>query len=639
MSDNTITIHIDGRPVSARPGQMLIEVMDANDVAVPRFCYHPRLTVAANCRMCMVEVERAPKPLPACATPVAKDMIVRSRSKLALEGQKGTMEMLLINHPLDCPVCDQGGECELQDVSLAHGQSYSRYQEGKRAVEDEDIGSLISTDMTRCIHCTRCVRFGVEVAGQAELGATGRGEDMRIGTFVKHAVSSELSGNMIDVCPVGALNSKPYRMRARAWEMDRHESIAAHDCLGSHTYVHTLRGQVMRELPRECESINQSWLSDRDRFSYTALDNPQRRTRPQIFDTVRDRYKDTDWYSAITTAAKALLNAVQFSETARVGVLVGAGSTLEEMHLLARLCARLGIENIDHRLTQTDFSFQDDMPAAPWLGCTLEQLAASEAIVLIGADVRKQQPLLGARLRQAALAGAHISTLNLFREDLNFETDEQLMGDSEKIFSDLLSVFRHLTKSVKSQSASQKEVSRWTSKFIVKPSEEHKRLAARLKNADSAAIILGAGAFAWPNFSAVRALAQALSELTNARFGFLTPGANTVGAWFAGCVPHRNAVGSAKNTASLAGSVAISAGSTATLFDSDTSASDSPEATTHSPASTPDATGATTHSPANASGATGATAHSSASTSTATETSAHSPASTSTATETSAHSP
>ena len=538
MSKGEFTVKIDGREISARPGQMLIELMDEHDIAVPRFCYHPRLTIAANCRMCMVEVEKAPKPLPACATPVAPNMVVRSRSKLALESQKGTMEMLLINHPLDCPVCDQGGECELQDVSLEHGQSYSRYGEPKRAVEDESLGSLISTDMTRCIHCTRCVRFGTEIAGQAELGATGRGEDMRIGTYVAHAVSSELSGNMIDVCPVGALNSKPYRMRARAWEMERQPGIACHDCLGSNTYVHTLRSQVMRVLPRECEDINQSWLSDRDRFAYCALESEGRQLRPQIHDSVRSRHSDTDWYTVITASCEALQKAVRFKDT-EIGVLVGANSSLEEMHLLARLAQSLGVGNIDHRLAQLDFGFDEQMPAAPWLGRGIEEIERDDAVLLIGADVRKQQPMLGARLRQAALGGMSVSLANLYAEDVHFPVDKIFVGDPDKVFSDLLCVLRHLAKLGKRGSDVYKRVSEWTRQFIIKPGKDHQALAERLAEGDATSVIVGAGAFGWPNFSGIRALSQALAEMSGSAFGFLPHGANAVGAWYAGCVPHR----------------------------------------------------------------------------------------------------
>nr|WP_233279582.1 NADH-quinone oxidoreductase subunit NuoG [Acidihalobacter yilgarnensis] len=305
MSDEQlITIEIDGAPYRARRGAMLIEVTDASGVDVPRFCYHKKLSVAANCRMCLVEVEKAAKPLPACATPVQEGMKVFTRSPLALSAQRGTMEFLLINHPLDCPICDQGGECELQDVAMGFGEGVSRYAENKRVVRDKDIGSLVATEMTRCIHCTRCVRFSAEIAGLPELGATGRGEDMRIGTYVEHTLSSELSGNIIDLCPVGALTAKPSRFDGRAWEMIQHPSIGAHDCVGSNLYMHTLHGKVVRVVPRDNESLNETWLSDRDRFSYQALQAPDRVMAPQI--KRNGRWYEADWNSALKAVAEGL---------------------------------------------------------------------------------------------------------------------------------------------------------------------------------------------------------------------------------------------------------------------------------------------------------------------------------------------
>ena len=314
--DRTITIEVDGRQLEAQPGQMLIEVTDAAGIGVPRFCYHKHLSVAANCRMCLVEVEKAPKPLPACATPVMDGMKVYTRSPLAREAQKGTMEFLLINHPLDCPICDQGGECELQDVAMGYGGDVSRYSERKRVVRDEDIGALIATDMTRCIHCTRCVRFGGEIAGLRELGATGRGEHMRIGVYIENSVASELSGNVIDLCPVGALTSKPARFNARAWELTEHDGVAPHDSVGSNLHVHVRRSEVMRVVPRENESVNQTWISDRDRFSYQGLYSSDRLLRPMLREN--GKLREVDWQQALQAAAKALKNTVG----ERIGALI-----------------------------------------------------------------------------------------------------------------------------------------------------------------------------------------------------------------------------------------------------------------------------------------------------------------------------
>ncbi|MGE3773800.1 MAG: NADH-quinone oxidoreductase subunit NuoG, partial [Gammaproteobacteria bacterium] len=304
MSEDLVNIEVDGQPLKARKGAMLIDVTDAAGIYIPRFCYHKKLSVAANCRMCLVEVERAPKPQPACATPVMEGMKVFTKSEKAISGQQATMEFLLINHPLDCPICDQGGECELQDLALGYGSDVSQYVERKRVVRDKDIGPLVQTDMTRCIHCTRCVRFGEEVAGLRELGATGRGEHMEIGTYVQHAMSSELSGNVIDLCPVGALTSKPYRYSARAWELQQRDGVAPHDCLGANVYLH-VKGQVVkRVVPRENEAVNETWLSDRDRFAYQGLRSEQRLLAPRIRE--QGQWRDCDWDTAFAFAAAAL---------------------------------------------------------------------------------------------------------------------------------------------------------------------------------------------------------------------------------------------------------------------------------------------------------------------------------------------
>ncbi|HQC72998.1 MAG TPA: NADH-quinone oxidoreductase subunit NuoG, partial [Candidatus Competibacteraceae bacterium] len=300
MSEEQVNIEVNGIPLKARKGAMLIEVTDAAGIPIPRFCYHKKLSIAANCRMCLVEVERAPKPLPACATPVMEGMKVYTESPKAIAAQKGTMEFLLINHPLDCPICDQGGECELQDVALGYGGDVSRFAERKRVVKDKDIGPLVATDMTRCIHCTRCVRFGEEIAGLREMGATGRGENVEIGTYVSKAVASELSGNIIDLCPVGALTAKPSRYKGRSWEYVQHAGIAPHDSVGSNIFIHTLRGQVMRVVPRENEQVNETWLSDRDRFSYEGIYSDDRLSKPLLGGV------ESEWENALEAAASGL---------------------------------------------------------------------------------------------------------------------------------------------------------------------------------------------------------------------------------------------------------------------------------------------------------------------------------------------
>src|SRR6202167_1782595 len=328
MSDDSVNIEVNGVPLKARKGQMIMQVTDPAQIYIPRFCYHDKLSVAANCRMCLVEVEKAPKPLPACATPVTEGMKVFTKSPKAVAAQRATMEFLLINHPLDCPICDQGGECELQDLALGYGRDISRFSERKRVVKDKNLGPLVSTDMTRCIHCTRCVRFGLDVAGIQEMGATGRSEHMEIGTYIEHSVDHELSGNIIDLCPVGALNSKPFRYRARAWEMTQYPLISPHDGFGTQLYGHVLRGRLMRVVPRHCEQINETWIADRDRFSYEGIYSEDRLLAPQVRQS-DGSWREVDWDLALQAAIDALRGG---AAAGGVGLLAHASSTLEELY-------------------------------------------------------------------------------------------------------------------------------------------------------------------------------------------------------------------------------------------------------------------------------------------------------------------
>ncbi len=403
MSEDVVNIEVDGKPVEARKGQMVIEVTDAIGVYVPRFCYHEKLSIAANCRMCLVEVEKAPKPMPACSTPVGEGMKVFTKSPKAIAAQRATMEFLLINHPLDCPICDQGGECELQDLAMGYGRDVSRYNDGKRVVKDMDIGPLVSTDMTRCIHCTRCVRFGEEVTGMPQLGTTERGEDMKIGTYIEQSVDHEMSANIIDLCPVGALNNKPYRYSARAWEMEQRATVSPHDCVGSNMYAHVLRGTVKRIVPRENESINETWLADRDRFSYEAIYSSDRLLTPRIKES--GVWRELDWEDALNTAAERL----KAADADKIGVLASPNITVEEGHLLARIASHLGTPNIDHRIERRDFSDQDSDPVFPWLGCEIADIEQFDAIFVVGSNLRNEAPILAHRVRKAALAGASIS--------------------------------------------------------------------------------------------------------------------------------------------------------------------------------------------------------------------------------------
>ena len=521
--DKSITIEVDGKALEAQPGQMLIEVTDAAGISVPRFCYHKHLSVAANCRMCLVEVEKAPKPLPACATPVMDGMKVYTRSPLAREAQKGTMEFLLINHPLDCPICDQGGECELQDVAMGYGGDVSRFAERKRVVRDEDIGPLISTDMTRCIHCTRCVRFGGEIAGLRELGATGRGEHMRIGVYIEHSVSSELSGNVIDLCPVGALTAKPSRYKARAWELTEHDGIAPHDGVGSNLHVHVRRGRVMRVVPRENESFNQTWISDRDRFSYQGLYSSDRLQTPMLREN--GKLREVEWQEALQAAARMLKD----TAPERIGALVSPSATLEEHYLVAKLMRGMGSPNVDHRLRQGDFRGDGADPALPWLGQKIADLADSQATLLIGSWLRKEQPMLNHRVRQSVLAGGQVMAINPVACDFNYELDVDIVCVPSAMTTELAGIAAALGAD--------------TLGISVDPDQAHRAIADSLKAAGQGTVLLGTLAAMHPDFSMLRALSAGIADAAGATLGFVGSGSNDCGAWMAGAVPHRMAGG------------------------------------------------------------------------------------------------
>ncbi|RTZ72091.1 MAG: hypothetical protein DSZ00_09070, partial [Gammaproteobacteria bacterium] len=515
--EQTITIEVDGRKLEATPGQMLIEVTDGAGISVPRFCYHKKLSIAANCRMCLVEVENAPKPLPACATPVADGMKVWTCSPLAREAQKGTMEFLLINHPLDCPICDQGGECELQDVAMGYGKGVSRFVEAKRVVKDEDIGSLIATEMTRCIHCTRCVRFGEEIAGMRELGAVGRGEHTRIGTYIGKSIASELSGNVIDLCPVGALTSKPFRFRARAWEMQQHDGIAWHDGVGSNIHIHTRRHQVMRVVPRDNEAVNETWISDRDRFSYQGLYSGDRLEKPLM--RVDGELREVEWQKLLIEVAELLKS----TETDRLGALVSPNATLEEMYLAKRLMNGLGSDSIDHRLRQGDFRGEAAEPALPWLGLRFEELENLDATLLVGSWLRKDQPLLNHRLRKSVLAGAKVMAINPVDHLFNYDLDETLVVAPSVMVEALAGVAAALGAD--------------TAGVSVEPGEAHRRIADNLKAAERPFVLLGTLAQMHPDFALLRRLASDIASAAGGRYGTVGEGANSTGARIAGILP------------------------------------------------------------------------------------------------------
>jgi NADH-quinone oxidoreductase subunit G len=514
----TISIEVDGQQLTAEPGQMLIEVTDAAGITVPRFCYHKKLSIAANCRMCLVEVQNAPKPLPACATPVMDGMKAFTRSPLAREAQKGTMEFLLINHPLDCPICDQGGECELQDVAMGYGSEVTRFNEGKRVVKSQNIGSLIATDMTRCIHCTRCVRFGDEIAGVRELGAIGRGEHMQIGVYVGKTVASELSGNVIDLCPVGALTSKPSRYTARAWELVQREGVAGHDGVGSTVYFHVRRNQVMRVVPRENEATNETWISDRDRFSYQGLYAKDRLEKPMV--RVDGKLQEASWHDALMAAVGILKKS-----SASLGTLISPSATLEEMYLAQKLSRGLGSNNIDHRLRQLDFRNPASDPSLPWLGQRMESMAQNQATLLVGSWLRKDQPMLNHWLRKSVLQDGVVMAINPLHFDFNYELGDSIYCQPSAMVQQLAGVARALGAD--------------TAGIKVDAGEQHRKIAEQLKAAAQGSILLGSMAQMHPDFTLLRTLAANIAAAAGINMGFVSEGANSTGAWIAAAVPHR----------------------------------------------------------------------------------------------------
>ncbi|MFA9461651.1 NADH-quinone oxidoreductase subunit NuoG [Thiohalorhabdus methylotrophus] len=527
-------IYINGEPHSVQDGQMIIEVTDNLGIDVPRFCYHRKLSVAANCRMCLVEVEKMRKPVPACATPVSDGMHIHTHSETAVDARRGVMEFLLINHPLDCPICDQGGECDLQDLAMAHGSGHSRYQEDKRSVENEDLGPLIETEMTRCIHCTRCVRFGQEVGGMMELGAAFRGEHMEIGTYVGRTVESELSGNMIDLCPVGALTSKPYRYTARVWEMKRHETVCPHCSVGCNMEIEEVRGQVKRALPVVNEAINEEWICDKGRFSYEAVAEG-RITQPMIH---RDgAWEETSWESAFNVALKGLRDL-----GGDLAATVAPTATLEEQWLTQHLVRGLGGTDVDHRVQWTDADFDSQVQdATPLLGQTLEDLERVDAAVVIGGNPRKDQPLANHRLHKAAKRGAAIAALNPVAYPENFRHAARLVhapgAESTAVAALGAAVAEAAGQAVPENLAGAADSGL--------DAEQLGEVARTLVKGGRVAVLVGVQAQEHPQAAEIAALASQLADMAGARFGYLAPYGNSVGAWAMGCVPHRGPGGDA----------------------------------------------------------------------------------------------
>ena len=524
-----VELEIDGQKVQVPDGAMVMDAATQLGIYVPHFCYHHKLTIAANCRMCLVDVEKAPKPLPACATPVAQGMIVRTHSERALQAQKGVMEFLLINHPLDCPICDQGGECQLQDLAVGYGGSASRYAEEKRVIFHKDVGPLIAMEeMSRCIQCTRCVRFGQEVAGIMELGMANRGEHSEIMAFVGSTVDSELSGNMIDLCPVGALTSKPFRYSARTWELSRRASISPHDSVGANLIVQVKGDRVMRVLPQENEAINECWLSDRDRFAYEGLNSVERLTSPQIREN--GQWKSVDWQTALDFTVQGLRRVIAQQGGDALACLAAPSSTVEELYLLKKLLTGLGSHNLDTRLRQSDFSGDAQGAGMPWLGMPIADVGHLQAALFIGSTLRKEQPLLSARVRHGAKAGAQISTLHAANDDWLMPMHARIAAAPSQWVAELAGVASAVAqiKGITVPAAIQ---------FAGSPSEQAQAIARSLLGAERKAVFLGDAAVQHDQGAALRALAQWIAHEVGGVCGDLTEAANTVGAALLGVSP------------------------------------------------------------------------------------------------------
>ncbi|HEX7985507.1 MAG TPA: NADH-quinone oxidoreductase subunit NuoG [Duganella sp.] len=514
-----VEIEIDGKKVEVPAGSMVMDAANKLGTYIPHFCYHKKLSIAANCRMCLVEVEKAPKPLPACATPVSAGMIVRSASDKAVQAQKSVMEFLLINHPLDCPICDQGGECQLQDLAVGYGKGESRYEEDKRVVVPKDAGPLVSMqEMARCIQCTRCVRFGQEVAGVMELGMIGRGEHSEITAFVGQTVNSEMSGNMIDLCPVGALTSKPFRYSARTWELSRRKSVSMHDGLGSNLIVQVKNGKVMRVLPLENDAVNECWISDKDRFAYEGLNADDRLTQPML--KQGGEWKEVSWQTALEYVAHGLKNIKHEHGDKAIASLATPHSTLEELHLLQKLTRALGSDSVDTRLRHSDFSLTD---VTPWLGMSITEFGALNRAFVIGSFLRKDHPLLATRLRTAVKNGAKLSVLHATDDDLLMKVANKMIAAP----SDWLSALSQVVVAV----AKAKEVSAPAGFEGIEASDAATAIAASLLSGENKGVFLGNAATQHPQASALHAAAQWIAEQTGAKLGYLTEAANTVGAY------------------------------------------------------------------------------------------------------------
>ena len=531
-----VEIELDGKKVEVLEGSMVMHAAEKAGTYIPHFCYHKKLSIAANCRMCLVDVEKAPKPMPACATPVTQGMIVRTKSDKAIKAQESVMEFLLINHPLDCPICDQGGECQLQDLAVGYGGSKSRYEEEKRVVFHKDVGPLISMqEMSRCIHCTRCVRFGQEVAGVMELGMSHRGEHAEIETFVGQSVDSELSGNMIDICPVGALTSKPFRYSARTWELSRRKSIAPHDSSGANLVVQVKNNEVLRVVPLENEDVNECWIADRDRFSYEALNSADRLRAPMI--KQGGEWKEVDWQTALEYVANGLSQISKDHGASSIGALVSPHSTLEELHLASTLVRSLGSDNIDYRLRNAEFAKAEGVR---YLGTSIASLSQLQRVLVVGSNLRKDHPLFAQRIRQAQRNGAQVNAIT--SQALFNAADAWAMPIANADVQEASAWAQSLTN-VAAAVAAEKGVAAPVAGQVTPAA---KAIATSLLGGERKAILLGNAAAHHANASSLLSLAQWLAEQTGATFGYLTEAANTVGAQWAKAQPQSGGLNAAQ---------------------------------------------------------------------------------------------
>jgi NADH-quinone oxidoreductase subunit G len=534
-----VKIIIDDQELEASSGDMIIEVADDAGIYIPRFCYHKKLSIAANCRMCMVQIANSNKTIPACATPVVDGMQIYTKSKHAINSQRAVMEFLLINHPLDCPICDQGGECELQDLSVGYGKDTSIFNEVKRVVSDHDIGPLITTNMTRCIHCTRCIRFGKEIAGVQDFGLVNRGDKTEVRTYIGAAVKSNLSGNLIDICPVGALNSKPYAYQARSWELKNIASIAPHDCLGANIDIHTREKKIFRVVARENDNINETWISDRDRFSYLGVQHSERLKSPCF--KRNGRWHKVSWQEAIEFVSKQLKSTIKNYGAEQLAGIISPSSTLEELFLFQNLIRGLGSNNVDHRIHEQDFTDQKYCPIVPTSNLSLDDLEKSDRLLIFAANIDVEQPLLTVKIRNAIRNGAEVYVINPIDHEFNFEVSSKVIISNSmlpNILSQLieLSLDDQALTNLDSKSGSDSEI---------------KTILQGLSTGSKLSFITGSYLYQHSNASLLRTLIEKFQSLWKAQVMNLIFGANGVGAWLSGCVPHRKEFGKTVNTPGL----------------------------------------------------------------------------------------